>query len=157
MPIVSNVPKRELPGDRFPNWWKENPWLAALIVALTSGAAVLTGATTAVTNLKSLRDWLAPPLPKTFYTTSGIIARGWVEINKSGERNVFIEQRHDKDFLYLVDDSRPDGGDKSKPLVLRVPLKGGMVEWTTANPAEWHPLYESSTSKPKQPGEDDGD
>ncbi|WP_126285725.1 hypothetical protein [Burkholderia stagnalis] len=140
----------DLPGDRFGKWWKRNPRFAAIVVAISSASAVLAGAVTIVGNIKTVRDWLVPPLPKTFYTNTGKIARGWVEIDNAGSRFVFLEQRHDKEYLYLVDNSRNRPGERSNPLMLRVPVKGGTVYWSYANPAQWTELFQASIEPPKQ-------
>ncbi|WP_310630809.1 hypothetical protein [Paraburkholderia sp.] len=145
----------KLPGDVIENWWKRNPTIAFMVVAIGSSSATLAGVSAAIGNIKAIREWLVPPLPKTFYTTSGKITRSWVEINDSGERNVFVEQRRDKDYLYLIDRSRLRNGDKNRPLMLRVPIAGGTAMWADANPQVWTALYDVTAKEPTQKPDDE--
>ena len=47
----------------------------------------------------------------------------------------FKELRRDKDYIYLYDQSRKK--DSGRPMYLRIPIKGGVVQWTFPNPLAW--------------------
>jgi hypothetical protein len=74
----------------------------------------------------------------------------WVEFPPfaPGQNNRFTEVQRDATYLYLVDISRLDNNDSRRPFYLRLPIAGGMSEWSYPNPFQWQPLY---PVKPKPP------
>ena len=44
-------------------------------------------------------------------------------------------------YLYLADPSRVQNGDQNRPFMLRIPVQGGMAQWSFPNPFVWQDLY----------------
>jgi transcriptional regulator with XRE-family HTH domain len=61
----------------------------------------------------------------------------WNEYRRSQPKPVFTftELRRDADYIYLFDDSRSK--DPGRPMYLRIPLCGGIAQWTYPNPVQW--------------------
>jgi len=51
---------------------------------------------------------------------------------------IFKELRRDPDYIYLYDESRAKK--PGHPMYLRIPIAGGVVQWTYPNPLEWEDL-----------------
>jgi hypothetical protein len=67
----------------------------------------------------------------------------WVEYPPyaSGKNFRFKEARRDSDYIYLSDETRHKENDPVRILYLRIPISGGMVQWSYPNPFEWQDLY----------------
>jgi hypothetical protein len=63
--------------------------------------------------------------------------RVWNEYHRSKPEPVFTftELRRDADYIYLFDASRSQ--DPGRPMYLRIPLCGGVAQWTYPNPMQW--------------------
>lgn len=72
--------------------------------------------------------------------------RFWSEVTGSGATFEFEEFRRDRDYIYLknltprVSLSSYDGDDRSKLMWVRIPLCGGMLQWSYENPIMWTDL-----------------
>lgn len=62
---------------------------------------------------------------------------GWDEYDETGQNIIyrFEETSRDGKYLYLVDRSRRK--DPGRPFTLRLPLAGGIAQWSYPNPYEW--------------------
>lgn len=67
----------------------------------------------------------------------------WVEYPPyaSGQNHRFKEARRDSEFIYLYDETRYEEGDPVRVFYLRLPISGGMSEWSYPNPFQWQSLY----------------
>jgi hypothetical protein len=43
-------------------------------------------------------------------------------------------------YIYLIDFSRVKEGDPGRPFHLRIPIRGGIVQWSWPNPLQWQDL-----------------
>jgi hypothetical protein len=94
---------------------------------------------------------IQPPQPKTlasdvYVHPSGSFERQgeiWVEYPsyKPGHNFRFKEARRDDQFIYLYDETRHKENDPVRVFYLRLPVSGGMAEWSYPNPFQWQPLY----------------
>lgn len=73
----------------------------------------------------------------------------WVEFPpySPGKYYSFKESHRDDKFIYLYDENRHKENDPSRIMYLRLPIAGGMAEWSYPNPFIWQALYPVS---PKQ-------
>jgi hypothetical protein len=64
-------------------------------------------------------------------------AKIWHEYHQARSEPVFrfTELRRDAEYIYLFDESRSK--DPGRPMYLRIPLRGGVVQWTYPNPIQW--------------------
>jgi len=71
------------------------------------------------------------------------IAHRWIERKSSGPNAyaAFDEVNRDREYIYLVDRSRHGGTDVSNVMNLRLPLRGGIAQWSWQNPIVWVDLY----------------
>jgi len=51
------------------------------------------------------------------------------------------EFRKDRTYIYLYDSSRSKSNDATDPLLMRIPVAGGQVECSYANPIQWVPVF----------------
>lgn len=67
----------------------------------------------------------------------------WVEYPPyaPGQNFHFKEARRDDQFVYLYDETRHKENDPVRVYYLRLPISGGMAEWSYPNPFQWQPLY----------------
>jgi hypothetical protein len=70
----------------------------------------------------------------------------WIEyppyLPKFGKGNfTFIPDGVIDGYLYLVDPTRHPEGDPNRPFTLRIPVQGGMAQWSYPNPWQWSDLY----------------
>ena len=87
-----------------------------------------------------------PPAADVYEHASGSFERQgeiWVEYPPyaPGRNFRFKEARRDGQFIYLYDDSRHKENDPVRVFYLRLPVSGGMAEWSYPNPFQWQPLY----------------
>ena len=84
-------------------------------------------------------------LPKRFLHASGSFERDgelWVEKPPHQYGHFTFEYQGVVDgYMYLVDKSRVQSGDRNRPFTMRIPLKGGMLQWSFPNPFVWKDLY----------------
>lgn len=67
----------------------------------------------------------------------------WVEYPpySPGTNFRFREARRDSEFIYLYDETRHKEGDPARIMYLRLPITGGMAQWSYPNPFIWQDLY----------------
>ncbi|SDC68145.1 TIR domain-containing protein [Cupriavidus sp. YR651] len=67
----------------------------------------------------------------------------WVEYPpySPGRNFQFKEARRDGEFIYLFDETRHKAGDPLRIMYLRLPIAGGMAQWSYPNPFIWQDLY----------------
>jgi hypothetical protein len=58
-----------------------------------------------------------------------------------GKHFTFKEYTRHKGYIYLVDPSRLKEGDPMRPMHMRLPVRGGMAQWSWPNPFEWSDIY----------------
>lgn len=86
-------------------------------------------------------------LPKAFSRPGGgrFVKEGaeWVEYPPyaPGKHFRFKELRADRKFIYLADETRYKDKDKNNVMLMRVPLTGGMMQWSFSNPLVWSDTY----------------
>lgn len=86
------------------------------------------------------------PTPGTHYesSTSHFEKRSgsWIEQQKGAILPLahFRELYVNTQYIYLVDDSRIKDGEKGNALNVRIPINGGMVQWSWENPVQWTDL-----------------
>lgn len=84
-------------------------------------------------------------LPRKFIHATGSFERAgdtWVEYPQHQSGNFrFISKGLVGDYLYLIDPTRMENGDNNRAFHLRIPIKGGMVQWSFPNPFVWKDLY----------------
>jgi hypothetical protein len=70
-------------------------------------------------------------------------AKGWSEYPPyaPGKNFTFKELRTEGGYLYLYDPSRHKAGDLTRVFYLRIPIAGGMSQWSYPNPFDWQDLY----------------
>ncbi len=56
-------------------------------------------------------------------------------------RSVLQEFRKDREYIYLYDSSRSKLNDATDPLLVRIPVVGGQVDCSFANPIQWVPVF----------------
>lgn len=63
----------------------------------------------------------------------------WIEYPPYAPGNYFTfnELRRDDSFVYLVDLSRTKPGDRNNAMIVRLPIHGGMAQWSYQNPIVW--------------------
>ena len=72
----------------------------------------------------------------------------WVELRADGSQvTTFQEESRDGEHIYAVDASRHAPGDPSRRMYLRIPIAGGMTQWSFANPFIWQDLYPVSPQR----------
>ena len=72
----------------------------------------------------------------------------WYEFHDDGKNvNTFDELMVDHEYLTLVDRSRRNKG--KHPMLVRVPLQGGIMDWSWQNPIRWNPMYIMTTKDPR--------
>lgn len=61
----------------------------------------------------------------------------WSEYPEHGSKPIhkFKEIRRDKKYVYLKDGSRRK--DSGRPMLLRLPVAGGIAQWSWPNPLKW--------------------
>ena len=86
----------------------------------------------------------APPIavPTSFDKPNGQFrrfGRFWIETPEyaPSQNFTFTELGHDRDYVYLVDRSRPAPGTADDPMIVRLPIRGGWAQWTYKSPADW--------------------
>jgi hypothetical protein len=64
----------------------------------------------------------------------------WNEYPEHGDKAIytFEELRRDKKHIYLKDGSRRK--DPGRPMLLRLPVAGGIAQWSWTNPLKWEHL-----------------
>ena len=63
----------------------------------------------------------------------------WHEYNDQGMViYTFTEMDRRDGFVYLQDPSRTKDKDPGRPMILRLPIRGGMAQWGFPNPLEWN-------------------
>ncbi|MCX5819011.1 MAG: caspase family protein [Deltaproteobacteria bacterium] len=69
--------------------------------------------------------------------------KGWLEYPPyaPGKNFTFKELRTEGGYLYLYDPSRHKEGDPARVFYLRIPIVGGMSQWSYPNPFNWQDLY----------------
>ena len=69
--------------------------------------------------------------------------KGWIEYPPyaPGQNFTFQELRTEGGYLYLYDLSRHKEGDQARVFHLRIPINGGMSQWSYPNPFNWQDLY----------------
>jgi hypothetical protein len=74
----------------------------------------------------------------------------WVEYPEysPGQNFKFSSTGFDTSYLYLVDSSRHKPGDTTRVFYMRLPLKGGMAQWSYPNPYIWQDLYMVTPKSP---------
>jgi len=67
----------------------------------------------------------------------------WVEYPPyAKDRNFrFKEARRDDQYILIYDETRHKENDPVRVLYLRIPIAGGMLQWSYPNPFEWKDLY----------------
>ncbi|HEY5760778.1 MAG TPA: hypothetical protein VIU34_33355, partial [Steroidobacter sp.] len=72
----------------------------------------------------------------------------WVEYPEyaPGRNFTFREQRRDEQYVYLQDPSRSKNGDPKVPMLVRVPVHGGMAQWTYED-STWTDLFVINSMK----------
>jgi len=67
----------------------------------------------------------------------------WVEYPPyvPGQNFRFNEARRDDQYIYLYDKTRHKKNDPVRVLYLRLPITGGMAQWSYPNPFTWQDLY----------------
>ena len=70
----------------------------------------------------------------------------WIEyppyVTPYGKGNfTFIPNGVSGGYLYLVDPTRHLEADPNRPFTLRIPVEGGMIQWSFPNPWRWQDLY----------------
>ncbi len=65
---------------------------------------------------------------------------GWDEYNETADKVIyhFEEINHDGEYIYLKDPTRRK--DPGRPFILRLPVAGGIAQWSYPNPFEWNDL-----------------
>lgn len=85
------------------------------------------------------------PIPTRFNHATGYFVQSgdrWVEYPPYGTGNfTFIPQGVVDGYLYLADPSRVEKGDRNRAFILRIPIQGGMAQWSFPNPFVWKDLY----------------
>jgi len=61
----------------------------------------------------------------------------WKELrnDEPDEPFIFKELRRDQEYIYLYDETRKR--DVGRPMYFRIPILGGVAQWTFPNPIEW--------------------
>ena len=74
----------------------------------------------------------------------------WIEYPEysPGQNFKFLSEGFDTSYLYLVDRSRHKPGDNTRVFYMRLPLKGGMAQWSYPNPYIWQDLYMVTPQSP---------
>lgn len=147
-------------GEKHPAAWIESTAkIIGFVAALIAALALL------LTNLDQLRTALCKTLGVGCATTNAgpdgrgravELPRRFVHATGSFERNgdVWTEYpRHQfgyysyvtsgvaDGYVFLFDASRLDNNDPNRPFMIRVPLNGGMAQWSFPNPFIWRDLY----------------
>jgi hypothetical protein len=84
-----------------------------------------------------------PSVPSTIYRSPNGYwekgAEGWGEHSLAHPEIVlhFVELQRNADYIYLVDHSRVKDDNPDNPLLVRIPVKGGTVQWSWSNPVIW--------------------
>jgi hypothetical protein len=67
----------------------------------------------------------------------------WVEYPPyaPGRNFKFKEARREAGFIYLYDETRHKENDPVRIMYLRLPINGGMAQWSFPNPFIWQDLY----------------
>jgi len=55
--------------------------------------------------------------------------------DEPGKPFIFKELRRDQQYIYLYDETRKR--DAGRPMYFRIPIFGGVAQWTCPNPIEW--------------------
>jgi hypothetical protein len=66
------------------------------------------------------------------------------QLRGASSRSALQEIRKDEAFVYLYDFSRASQNDPTNPLLIRIPLEGGIAQCSYANPIVWKDLFEVS-------------
>jgi hypothetical protein len=62
----------------------------------------------------------------------------WIETTKAQPRRFVLQEfRKDRDYLYLYDSYRAKDNDPTNPLLVRIPVRGGIAQRSYANPIVW--------------------
>lgn len=85
-------------------------------------------------------------IPRRFvYSTGSFDKTGLTWREHTGFNNVtftFVQDGVVDGYLQLVDSSRlKDNNDANRPFTVRLPLNGGMAQWSYPNPFIWQDLY----------------
>jgi len=88
-----------------------------------------------------LKDSVLTATPRKFTHASGYfekVGNFWYEF----PGNIpFVESGRGGIYLHLIDHGRVKDRDPAHPFTLRMPLPGGMSQWSFPNPWEWRDLY----------------
>lgn len=83
--------------------------------------------------------------PRIFRTKSGDASWEeepdgvWVEqaSEHPGVPWIWRELKRKDDYIYLIDRSRLKDSNPNNPMLLRLPVKGGVVQWSWSEPEQW--------------------
>lgn len=94
---------------------------------------------------KKSSDASKPVVPTRFNKPSGYFLKQgkfWTEFPPyaPGSNFRFAETVTDKDYVYLVDNSRTKPGNPDNGMIIRLPLQGGSAQWSYQNPLTWTDL-----------------
>jgi pimeloyl-ACP methyl ester carboxylesterase len=84
--------------------------------------------------------------------------RQWIEYPpyEPGSHFTFDETSRDNDYIYLTDPTRTKPNEAKEPMLVRLPIKGGMSHWSYSNPVIWNDFTVAAPIKgklsiPKEP------
>jgi hypothetical protein len=131
-----------------------------LSAAVVGTATFTNGVSSLFTSLADLSDRLRILSVAKRYVRPGggefvRLSQGyWIEHTEGRpERFVFQELDRVDGYVYLYDSSRLLNNDPTDPIQIRIPIKGGQVQWSYANPVNWTDLFEVKpewTDEPKK-------
>lgn len=140
-------------------------WLESTTKTIGFIAALIAALALLLTNLDQLRTALcktlgvgcaapdarldgrgrAVELPRRFVHTTGSFERNgdvWTEYPRHQFGHFsYVTGGAADGYVFLVDASRLDNNDPNRPFTIRVPLNGGMAQWSFPNPFIWRDLY----------------
>jgi hypothetical protein len=139
---------------------KGPPIVAAIVAAVIGLSTFTTAVSTILKTLADLSDRVRILSVAKRYVRPGggefvRLSQGyWIEHTESQTvRFVFQELAKTDGYVYLYDSSRLLANDRTNPLQVRIPIKGGMAQWSYANPVQWTDLFEVRpewTDEPKK-------
>jgi len=130
----------------IPRWIRTK----AGVLSAVAVVAIVVAALMFVPAMRRMR--FHPPVADVFVHPAGSFERQgeiWVEYPPySPGRNIkFKEAQRDDKFIYLYDETRHKENDPARIMYLRLPINGGMAQWSYPNPFIWQDLY---PVKPRQ-------
>jgi hypothetical protein len=149
--VIANAGKAP---DSRPN---STSWVNSSIGLIARRKGMIAGVFTAVA-VAALLAYAAlyssgpiPPQPAArvadvFVHPAGSVERQgelWVEYPQyaPGRNFKFKEARREGEFIYLYDETRHKENDPARIMYLRIPISGGMAQWSFPNPFVWQDLY----------------